>query len=116
MKCADSFSLGWPVQDAVRFEHSSSQVKCMIQLVVLDIVKKDQYDGVPTLFNSLLKSMIHLKTEAKITQKYIFSFMRREKTNSSFNSSRNSTLQTQGLDSNRGPNVYSIKLSLLTLN
>lgn len=64
----------------------------MIQLVILDILKKDQYDGVPTLFNSLLKSMIHLKTEAKIRQKYEFSFIRREKmTNLSFNSSCNST-------------------------
>jgi len=75
MKCTDSFFLGWPVQDAARSEHSSSQVKCMIQLVILDIMKKDQYDGVPTLFNSLLKSMIDLKTEAKIKQRYMFSFM-----------------------------------------
>lgn len=73
MKCTDSFSLGWPVQDAARSEHSSSQVKCMIQFVILDIIKKDQYDGVPTLFNSLLKSMIYLETEAKIRQKSMFS-------------------------------------------
>lgn len=71
MKCIDSFFLGWPLQDAARSEHSSSQAKCMIQLVILDVMKKDQYDGVPTLFNSLLNSMIHLKPEAKIRQKCI---------------------------------------------
>lgn len=37
----------------------------MIQLIILDIIKKDQYDGVATLFNSLLKSLIHLETDAK---------------------------------------------------
>lgn len=79
----------------------------MIQLVILDLMKKDQYDGVPTLFNSLLKSMIHLKAEAKIREKYVFSFIWREKmSNSYFNSSHNSTLQTQVLDSKRSVNVY----------
>lgn len=65
MKGIYPFFLNRPVQDAVRFKHPSSQTERMIQFIIRNILEKDQYDGIQTLFNSLLNCVVHLEPKLK---------------------------------------------------